>query len=196
MILNMDLRGRNGGGPPVGAENAAGRCGEEESRGGAIPLGEAEWMKDGTSACGVTVPEPVSLLMPLKSPPPLFSSSSSRIRPKTLRTTLPIVNSLGAAATSRFPTLWTLSSNLEDSMARVNVMTLRRRYAVAIAHGFEPLICRLLRRAMKYSVDVSTGSVDTVRRNEAKPGVWRPEEGAMRAAAASNAVCSSAVVSI
>ncbi len=135
-------------------------------------------MKDGTSFCGVTVPEPKSLLNALESPP-RFSSASSRIRPSTLRTMLPMVNSLGAASTSRFPTFCTLSRSLEDSAPRVKDMTLRRRYAVAIAHDFEPLIWRLLSRAMKYSVDVSTGSVETVRRNDTNPGVSRPAEGAI-----------------
>lgn len=32
---------------------------------------------------------------------------------------------------------------------------------------------------MKYSVDVSTGSVETVLRNDAMPGACRPADGAM-----------------
>ena len=135
-------------------------------------------MNDWTSFCGVTVPEPKSLLKALESPP-RFSSTSSRIRPSTRRTMLPMVSSLGAASTSRFPTFCTLSRSLEESAPRVKDMTLRRRYAVAIAHDFEPLIWRLLSKAMKYSVDVSTGSVATVLRKDAMPGACRPADGAM-----------------
>ena len=39
---------------------------------------------------------------------------------------------------------------------------------------------------MKYSVDVSTGSVDTVRRNDAIPGACRPADGAISADAMSD----------
>jgi hypothetical protein len=99
------------------------------------------------------------------------SSSSSRISPSTRRTMLPMTSSFGLALTSRLPTSRTLSSNLAVSEARPAAMTRRRRKAVARAQGFEPEIWRRLTREIKYSIDVSTFSLDTVRMNEARPGV-------------------------
>jgi hypothetical protein len=57
-------------------------------------------------------------------------------------------------------------------------MTRRRRKAVAMAHVLEPDIWRRLTSETKCSTEVSTFSVDTMRRKEERPGV-ASAEGAM-----------------
>lgn len=76
-------------------------------------------------------------------------------------------------------------------------MVRRNKYAVAIAHGFDPLICLLfnnlvrisvskllrlrgrLTHDIKYSIDLSTGSLETDLMKVENPGISDTAEGAI-----------------
>lgn len=145
-MLNMDV---TGGRPcaPVCCEIRGGRLlgnGSEKSRRGAMLGGEKETPKGEVSVCGVCGRDPASLPGLLRSLSPLLSSSSSRMSPRTRLIMLPTTSSRGCAATSRLPTSWTFCISLAGSEALVIDTNRRSSSAVAIAHGFEPLICSRL----------------------------------------------------
>jgi hypothetical protein len=99
--------------------------------------GEPTWLFD---------PESLKLLFSsLRS-----SFASSRIIPKTRRTILPTTISFGWASMSRVPTCWMRTSSPSTSFHLYLSTTLRRRWAVAIAHGLEFLICLRFRSLCEY----------------------------------------------
>jgi hypothetical protein len=184
---------------PVCCERSGGRLlgnGSEKSRRGAMLAGEKETPKDEFSVCGVCGREPESLPRLLRSLSPLLSSSSSRMSPRTRLIMLPTTSSRGCAAMSRLPTSWTFCISLAGSGALVMDTNRRSSSAVAMAHGFEPLICSRLRRLsghesvvadvqvlldtydIRFSIPVSTGSVLRLFIKEGRQGA-REVAGAM-----------------
>ena len=176
---------------PVCCDIRGGRLlgnGSEMSRRGAMPGGEKEALKGAASVCGVCGLDPASLPKLLRSLSPLLSSSSSRIKPKTRRTMFPTTSSRGCAAMSRLPTSWTFCISLTGSDALVMDTKRRSSSAVAMAQGFEPLICSRLSKLHKawlasffvsqvdcthdirVSIAVSTGSVLRLLINEGREG--------------------------
>lgn len=151
-MLNMDvMAGRPWA--PVCCESRGGRLvgnGSGISRRGAIPGGEKEEPKGVVSVCGVCGRDPRSLPILLRSLSPLLSSSSSRMSPKTRLTMLPTTSSRGCAATRRLPTSWTFCISLLGSEALVTDTNRRSSSAVAVAHGFEPLICSRLSKLLSH----------------------------------------------
>ncbi len=142
--------------------------------------------------------EPVSLY-PLVSPS-RSSSASSRMTPKTRRTTFPIASSLGCAEMSLPPTCCTISMSLETSPTRKLPTTRRSRWAVASAQSLDPRIWRLFRSLhalagawafirvriiyeMRFSIDVSTevSLFLTDLRNDSGPGAIAPARDDMLA---------------
>jgi len=130
-------------------------------------MADADMGGAGSSTAGVGGMEPISL--EAGEAISLFSSSS-RMAPKTLRTMLPTVSSLGAASTSLLPTSWTRTMSFPGSVAFVLETTFLSSQAVARAHCLGPRICRLRSNDTRYSIDLSTGQDGKFARKDARPG--------------------------
>ncbi len=165
-MLNMEVTGGLRSGVPVCCDSRAGRL----SGAGSSLLGnivEADMGAAGISAAGVGGIEPTSLE---PGDPFCRFSSSSRMAPKTLRTILPTVSSLGAASTNLLPTSCTLRRSLPGSLALVVETTFLRSHAVARAHCFGPRICLLRSSEIRYSTDFSTGQDGRFALKDTSPG--------------------------
>jgi len=143
----------------VGSRSAGGKRSSEEREARAEPVGEVPWRRGlkvvrvdcrpgrgprvSPGVCGL-----LSLFASLKLlvSPSRSSSASSRMTPRTRRTMFPTAISRGWAAVNLWPTCCTRSINLPTSVILKVATTRRMRCAVAMAHGLELRIWRLLSR--------------------------------------------------